>query len=122
MFALPCQVTEDGDRDGIPNVLLEAMSIELPVVATAVSGIPEIVVHEDNGLLVPSQDAPMLAQAMQRLIADAALRARLGANGRRTVAKLFCNENNLKLVYRLLSRAAAGSASVFDLGDERSYA
>ena len=122
LFALPCEIAQDGDRDGIPNVLLEAMATELPVVATAVSGIPEVVVHEDNGLLVPPQDAPALARAMHGLIADAALRARLGASARRTVAKLFCNENNLKLVHRLLSRAAAGPAPVVERGDEQAYA
>jgi glycosyltransferase involved in cell wall biosynthesis len=122
LFALPCEIAQDGDRDGIPNVLLEAMATELPVVATTVSGIPEVVVHEDNGLLVPPQDAPALAWTMRRLIADASLRARLGASARRTVAKLFCNENNLKLVHRLLSRAAAGPAPVVEPGDEQAYA
>jgi glycosyltransferase involved in cell wall biosynthesis len=119
LFALPCEITPDGDRDGIPNVLLEAMATELPVVATTVSGIPEVVVHEDNGLLVPPQDAFALAGAMQRLIADASLRARLGAGGRRTVARLFRNEDNLKLVYGLLSRAAAGVVPAVAPGDGR---
>lgn len=119
LFALPCEIGQDGDRDGIPNVLLEAMATELPVVATPVSGIPEIVVHEANGLLVPPQDACALALAMERLLADAGLRARLGANGRRTVAKQFRNEDNLKLVFELLARAAGGSVPNATHGRER---
>ncbi|MEM6521995.1 MAG: glycosyltransferase, partial [Cyanobacteria bacterium P01_C01_bin.70] len=57
VFVLPCQVTADGDRDGIPNVLLEAMAIGLPVVSTAISGITELVQSGQNGLLVAEKDA-----------------------------------------------------------------
>ena len=54
LFALACRITDDGDRDGIPNVLMEAMAAGLPVVSTAVSGIPELIDDGVNGLLVPS--------------------------------------------------------------------
>ena len=91
----------------------------MPVVATIVSGIPEVVVQGDNGLLVPPRDASALAQAMHGLIEDAPLRARLGASARRSVAKRFRNEVNLKLLYQLLSRAAAGSAPMVAPGREQ---
>ena len=55
VLALACRVADDGDRDGIPNVLVEAMAAGLPVVTTAVSGIPELVRDGENGLLVPSE-------------------------------------------------------------------
>ena len=70
VFAMPCRVSKGGDRDGIPNVILEAMSMGVPVVATRVSGIPEAVAHEVTGLLV-SPDAPEeLADALERVMTN----------------------------------------------------
>ena len=83
VFALACRITGDGDRDGIPNVLMEAMAAELPVVSTAVSGIPELVENDVNGLLVPPEDAEALADAIWRLAKDPALAHRLARRGRR---------------------------------------
>src|SRR5436309_227413 len=79
VFTLPCVVLDNGDRDGIPNVLVEAMRLGLPVVSTAVSGIPELVVDEETGLLVPPRDTEALASALARLPDDAELRARRAA-------------------------------------------
>lgn len=103
LFALPCQVGSDGDRDGIPNVLLEAMAAQLPVVSTAISGIPEVIRDECNGLLVPPQNARALAGAIRTLIDDPALRARLSASGRKTVAEQFSNDSNLLKLRQLLA-------------------
>jgi glycosyltransferase involved in cell wall biosynthesis len=89
IFALAPFVTEDGDRDGVPNVLVEAMACGLPVVSTAVSGIPELVAHERNGLLAAPHDPEALAGALAALLDDEALRARLGAEARRTVVEHF---------------------------------
>jgi glycosyltransferase involved in cell wall biosynthesis len=89
VFCLPCRVLADGDRDGVPNVLVEAMACGLPVVSTPVSGIPELVRHQTNGLLVPPDDPAALADALQRLAADPKLRRRLGAAGRASVAERF---------------------------------
>jgi glycosyltransferase involved in cell wall biosynthesis len=89
IFALAPFVTEDGDRDGVPNVLVEAMACGLPVVSTAVSGIPELVAHERNGLLVAPHDPEALADALAELINDRERRARLGAEARRTVVEHF---------------------------------
>lgn len=85
VFALPCRVLDDGDRDGLPNVLLESMSTGLPVVSSAISGIPEVIRHGDNGLLVPERDVNALASALELLLRDKELRRRLGRNARATI-------------------------------------
>jgi glycosyltransferase involved in cell wall biosynthesis len=72
-------------REGLPNVLLEAMALEVPVVATRVAGVPRLVEHEANGLLVDSGSADALAGALDRLLGDPPLRERLARAGRRTV-------------------------------------
>jgi len=93
IFALPCQVAQDGDRDGIPNVLMEAMACRLPVVTTAVSGIPELVQHDHNGLLVPQQDPEALALALAHLLDNPAVRQRLGQAGRHTIEEHFSSSH-----------------------------
>ena len=90
-LAMPCRVLAN-DRDGIPNVLLEAMAAGTPVVATGVSGIPELVRAEVNGLLVPPDDAEALADALVRLHRDPELAARLAEQGRETVRAQFDGE------------------------------
>ena len=89
IFVLACRVDATGDRDGIPNVLMEAMAAGLPVVSTRVSGIPELVQDGVNGLLVPPEDPHALAEAMLRLTKDPDLRERLAAAGEATVAGRF---------------------------------
>jgi glycosyltransferase involved in cell wall biosynthesis len=78
LFALACRVTDDGDRDGLPNVLVEAASQQLAVVSTTISAIPELFVDGVSGLLVPPEDVPALAEALARAIRDPQLRQRLG--------------------------------------------
>jgi glycosyltransferase involved in cell wall biosynthesis len=81
VFALPSRIAGDGDRDGLPNVLMEAQSQRLPCLATNVSGIPELIDDGRTGLLVPPRDVAALAHALAALIGDAALRSRLGDAG-----------------------------------------
>ena len=103
IFALPCQVAQDGDRDGIPNVLMEAMACRLPVVTTGVSGIPELVQHDHNGLLVPPQDPEALALALAHLLDSPAVRQHLGQAGRRTIEEQFSSSHashRLKALFR----------------------
>lgn len=88
-FALPCVIAGSKDRDGIPVVILEAMAMQLPVVSTPVSGIPEVIENGETGLLVEPGNAGELAQAIQRLHSDPGLRSRLGTTGRNFVTKQF---------------------------------
>ena len=89
VFALPCRVLEDGDRDGIPNVLMEAMACGLPVVTTGVSGITELVRNGENGLIVEPDRPVELADALHRLIKDPELAFRLAERGRITISERF---------------------------------
>lgn len=89
VFALVPFVTEDGDRDGIPNVVIEAMSCGLPVVATAVAGIPEVVQHGTNGLLTPTRDVRLISESIRALLTDPGVRERLGGQARATVVQRF---------------------------------
>jgi glycosyltransferase involved in cell wall biosynthesis len=81
VFVLPSRISADGDRDGLPNVLLEAQSQRIPCISTRVSGIPELIVDGVTGLLVEPRTPSALADALARLIADPGLRRRLGDAG-----------------------------------------
>lgn len=110
LFVLPCVVAENGDRDGIPNVLVEAMSLGVPVVSTTVSGIPELVIDGRTGLLVPPHDPRALATALARFLDDPPLRARLAAEARRHVTTEFdLATNAARLKALLLGDVADGS-------------
>ncbi|MEX0786575.1 MAG: glycosyltransferase family 4 protein [Dehalococcoidia bacterium] len=102
-FVLPCRVLDDGDRDGIPNVILEAMASGLPVVATSVSGIPEAIDSGRSGLLVPERNPEELAGAIELLLRDEALRERLGAEARRRVVRDFDPARNARLLAELFA-------------------
>jgi glycosyltransferase involved in cell wall biosynthesis len=99
-FCLPCRVLQNGDRDGIPNVLMEAMAVGLPVVTTPISGIPELIHDGVNGLLVPCEDSRALAQAFLRLIRDKRLAADLSRNAQETIESRF---NGDKFAARMAS-------------------
>jgi hypothetical protein len=81
-FVLACCVAANGATDILPTVIMEAMAARLPVVSTRIAGVPEMVGDGTTGLLVPPADPPALADALNRLAADPALRARLGVAGR----------------------------------------
>ncbi|MGI9302648.1 MAG: glycosyltransferase [Gammaproteobacteria bacterium] len=89
LFVLASRITPDGDRDGLPNVLVEAQSQKLACLATRISGIPELIRHEETGLLVEQRDIAALADGLERLTRDAELRIRLGEAGFERVRSVF---------------------------------
>jgi glycosyltransferase involved in cell wall biosynthesis len=96
IFVLPCVTGVDGDRDGIPTVILEAMAMGLPVVSTDLSGIPEAVQQGTTGLLVEPGDSKALADALAQLLEDEESRRRMGVQGRRRIVETFDSETNVK--------------------------
>lgn len=104
VFVLPCIKARDGDMDGIPVSLMEAMAMEIPTVSTYVSGIPELVENDTSGLLVPEKDPRALAGAIRRLLQDEAMRKRLGQNGRRRVQAEFDVQKNAAQLASLFER------------------
>jgi len=89
LFVLTPVQTEDGDRDGIPNVLLEAMAVGLPVITTAVAGIPELVENDQNGLLFQPHDVQGIASGIFELLRNAEKRRQLGGAGSKKVREQF---------------------------------
>lgn len=89
VIACPCIVGRDGNRDGLPTVLLEAMALGTPCVATAVTGIPEIVRNEETGLCVAEGDPMALADALSRMISDGALRSSVSTRARSLIEAEF---------------------------------
>jgi colanic acid/amylovoran biosynthesis glycosyltransferase len=104
---LPSVVTSAGKMEGIPVCLMEALACELPVVATRLSGTPELVKHGETGLLVPPADAGALAAAIERLIRDPALRTRLGRAGRQHVLAEFELRANAEKLYEMFMDGSA---------------
>ena len=95
IFALASRVARDGDRDGLPNVLMEAQSQGLPCVATEVSAIHELIEHGETGVLVAPEDAQALSKALAELIENPARRRSLGTAGRARVVAAFGLQENL---------------------------
>lgn len=95
LFVLACRVADDGDRDGLPNVLVEACSQGLVCVSTNVSGVPELLIDGVNGLLVEPENPQLLAEAISRLIRDPALRRTLGSAAHARVRREFDHTNSV---------------------------
>jgi glycosyltransferase involved in cell wall biosynthesis len=89
VLAMPCIIGDDGDRDGLPNVIQEALALGTPVISTDVTGIPEVVRDGETGLQVPQRDPTALAGALERLLGDPALRVRLARGARRLIEAEF---------------------------------
>jgi glycosyltransferase involved in cell wall biosynthesis len=103
VFVLGCEVAANGDRDGIPNVLLESMAMGVPVVATSISAIPELVESGTTGLLVPPGEPEKLADALARMLSDRPLRQKVIENGMQKVRQHFDNRvliKDLAAIYR----------------------
>ena len=102
VFCLPCVIAATGDRDGLPTSVLEAMALGVPVVSTAVSGLAELVVHQQTGLLVPERDPAALADALGRLLHDRELADRLAAAARKRVEREFSLGHSVALLRSLM--------------------
>ncbi len=96
VFVLGCEIAPNGDRDGIPNVLMEAMAMNLPVVATDVSAIPELVTDGETGLLVPPGNPALLGDAVARMLTDTDLRNRVIPVARERVIRDFDNRRLIR--------------------------
>ena len=111
LFVLASRVAGDGDRDGLPNVLMEAQSQGLACLSTRVSAIPELIEDGATGALVPPQDPAALGQALARLIADPAGRRRLGDAGKQRILADFDMKGGIEVLARLLRRELGQEAA-----------
>jgi len=111
VLCLPCLVGEDGNRDALPTVLLEAQAAGVPIVSTPVTGIPEILDGGRAGILVPEQDPARTAEAVEELLANPARRAELSAAGHARAAELF----DRRQAARTLSQWFRGVVSVAEV-------
>lgn len=106
VFALPCVVAADGDRDALPTVLLEAMALGTPVVSTRVSGVPEMVDDGTSGLLVAERDPAALARALSAVLSEPDRSARLADAARERVEERFSLTRNVGVLRGLFEQAA----------------
>lgn len=105
---LPCVVSASGDRDGLPTVLLEGLAMGLPAISTSVAGVPEIIEHERSGLLVAPESPDQLADAMAKMMANDALRRRMGRAARRKAEQDFDLHRNVGILRHLFTHSAMG--------------
>jgi len=104
LFILGCRIAKNGDRDGIPNVIAESMAMGVPVVAPETSGIPELLIHEQTGLLVAPEDPKALALACERLLLDLPLRQRVVIAARKKVEDCFDHKRLIQDLAHLYAR------------------
>ena len=115
VLTAPSVPTRDGRREGIPVVLMEAMGSGVPVIASNLSGIPELVNDQVTGLLVPPRDATSLANALERYLKDPDLRRRLGRAGREKVVREFDLNKNAARLAQILCEGCANDRLNFIL-------
>ena len=108
IFVMPCQVAQCGDRDGIPNVIMEAMGHGVPVVGTDVSGLGEVIRPQETGVLVPQKDPQALAIGIQSLCNRPENARRLAANGKELVLRIFAPEACARNLIAQFEAAASG--------------
>lgn len=114
VFALPCRKLPNGDQDGLPNVILEAMAHGLPVASTRLDGIAEAIVDGESGLLCNQDDPSAFAEHLARLIENVEFRERIGAAGQKRVAERFERGANLPGVVNALVEAGVIPASALN--------
>ena len=102
VFVLPSVIDSEGGMDNLPTVIMEAMATGLPVISTAIGGIPEMVIDNETGLLVSAGDARALADAIENVITNPSLARRLGEKGHKRACELFSIEQNVRDLCGLL--------------------
>jgi colanic acid/amylovoran biosynthesis glycosyltransferase len=102
-----CVISEEGDRDGLPTVLLEAMALGTPVISTRVAGIPELVIDGETGRCVTPNDPQALADAIAQLVSDDALRARYSHAARALIEREFNIDSNAEKLRNIFNAAIA---------------
>ncbi|SSY93755.1 GDP-mannose-dependent alpha-(1-6)-phosphatidylinositol monomannoside mannosyltransferase [Aggregatibacter aphrophilus] len=107
MLVAPCVISEDGDRDGLPTVLLESMALGTPVISTQVAGIPELVQNENTGLCVPPQNPQRLAYAIEKLLTDYVLCQTLSQNARALIEREYDEDKNAAELREVFRQAIA---------------
>ncbi|HAK05788.1 MAG TPA: colanic acid biosynthesis glycosyltransferase WcaL, partial [Spartobacteria bacterium] len=120
VFVLPSVIDPDGGMDNLPTVIMEAMATGLPVISTAIGGIPEMVVENETGILVPPGDAGALAHAIEKVIVDLSFARQLGANGHRRAGELFSIEKNAQSLIRIFEELADSKIDNVKADRERS--
>lgn len=110
MLVVPSVVHTNGDRDGIPNVIMEALSMRMPVVATDVCGIAEVIRNGETGLLVPQRDPAALARAIRQMLADRERARDMARAGRTLVENMFDRQRNIAALHDLYLEAANSSS------------
>ena len=111
LFVLASRIAPDGDRDGLPNVVMEAQSQGLACLSTGVSAIPEAIADGETGRLVPPRDPAALAAALVDLIGDPAMRGRLGKAAAETVRRRFDMSHGIDQVAGLLGQGVTAEAA-----------
>ncbi|MEM9206443.1 MAG: glycosyltransferase family 4 protein [Pseudomonadota bacterium] len=106
IFVLPSRIAKSGDRDGLPNVLMEAMAMRLPCIATRVSAIPEIVKDGETGLLVDERSPDQIVDAILKLASDRDRRMQMGETGRNVVSNYFSPDPGLDRLADLIRSIA----------------
>jgi glycosyltransferase involved in cell wall biosynthesis len=106
-------------REGLPNAVLEAMAMEVPVVSTRIAGIPRLIRHEENGLLVAPGSVDELVPALARLLESAEVRDRLRHEGRRTIEERYSFETRMQKIRALYDQLLGGPAPPLHLDQAR---
>ena len=106
VFAAPYIIGKDGNRDGLPTVLLEAMALGTPCVGTDVTGIPEVIRHEQTGLIVSQENANALALALQKILKNSSLRVKFATEARKLMQSEFDIHANAASLRQLFQSAS----------------
>jgi colanic acid/amylovoran biosynthesis glycosyltransferase len=106
VFPAPCVIGTDGNRDGLPTVLIEAMALGVPVISTPVTGIPELVRHDETGVIVPEHDPAALADAIETALTHPQRAREMADAGRQLVEKEFDLRENVAQIRQLFQEAS----------------